>query len=133
LPILLHQRDCTAPQYWKNLQDSMATPVKEGYQPQATRRGHPLVRHRSHRSQSDRRDARAEGDLSVGRGIAGGLQHAAPDDARDGADGAGRLRGRALVGGNMDVYQWFLMISTHSQRHILQIREIKAHAAYPRS
>jgi hypothetical protein len=40
-------------------------------------------------------------------------------------------RGRALLGGNMDVYQWFLMISTHSQRHILQIREIKAHAAYP--
>jgi hypothetical protein len=23
------------------------------------------------------------------------------------------------------------MISTHSQRHILQIREIKAHAGYP--
>jgi hypothetical protein len=42
------------------------------------------------------------------------------------------LRGRMLVGGNMDVYQWFLMISTHSQRHILQIREIKAHASYPR-
>ena len=31
----------------------------------------------------------------------------------------------------MDVYQWALMISTHSQRHILQIREIKANAGYP--
>jgi hypothetical protein len=31
----------------------------------------------------------------------------------------------------MDVYQWFLMISTHSQRHILQIREIKADPKYP--
>jgi DinB superfamily len=41
------------------------------------------------------------------------------------------LRGHALIDGNMDVYQWFLMISTHSQRHILQIREIKAHAGYP--
>jgi DinB superfamily len=41
------------------------------------------------------------------------------------------MRGRGLKGGNMDVYQWFLMISTHSQRHILQIREIKAHASYP--
>jgi hypothetical protein len=29
------------------------------------------------------------------------------------------------------VYQWLLMISAHSQRHILQIREIKAHAKYP--
>ena len=40
-------------------------------------------------------------------------------------------RSRKLLEGNMDVYQWFLMISTHSQRHILQIREIKAHANYP--
>jgi hypothetical protein len=43
------------------------------------------------------------------------------------------LRGRMLKDGNMDVYQWFLMISAHAQRHILQIREIKAHAAFPRT
>lgn len=42
------------------------------------------------------------------------------------------LRSRKLLEGNMDVYQWFLMISTHSQRHILQIQEIKAHAGYPK-
>ena len=42
------------------------------------------------------------------------------------------LRTRKLLEGNMDVYQWFLMISSHSQRHILQIREIKAHAGYPK-
>ena len=42
------------------------------------------------------------------------------------------MRGRKLLEGNMSVYQWFLMISTHSQRHILQIREIKAHAGYPK-
>jgi hypothetical protein len=41
------------------------------------------------------------------------------------------LRSRRLLEGNMDIYQWFLMISTHSQRHILQIRAIKAHANYP--
>jgi hypothetical protein len=43
------------------------------------------------------------------------------------------LRSRMLLEGNMDVYQWFLMISTHSQRHILQIREIKAHQGYPKT
>jgi hypothetical protein len=43
------------------------------------------------------------------------------------------LRGRPLAGGNQDLYQWFLMISTHSQRHIMQIREIKAHPAYPKA
>ncbi len=42
------------------------------------------------------------------------------------------FRGRQLIDGNMDVYQWFLMISTHAQRHILQIREVKAAATYPR-
>jgi hypothetical protein len=41
------------------------------------------------------------------------------------------LRSRKLLEGNMDVYQWCLMISTHAQRHILQIREIKAHPNYP--
>jgi hypothetical protein len=42
------------------------------------------------------------------------------------------LRGRRLQGGNMQLYQWVLMISTHAQRHILQIREIKAQANYPK-
>ena len=42
------------------------------------------------------------------------------------------LRGHRLQGGNMQVYQWVLMISTHAQRHVLQIREIKAHAKYPK-
>jgi hypothetical protein len=43
------------------------------------------------------------------------------------------LRGRKLIDGNMDVYQWFLMISSHSQRHILQVREIKALASFPKT
>jgi hypothetical protein len=43
------------------------------------------------------------------------------------------LRSRRLLEGNMDVYQWFLMISSHSQRHILQIREIKAHPGYAKA
>ncbi len=32
---------------------------------------------------------------------------------------------------NRDVYLWMLMISAHSQRHILQIREIKHSAGFP--
>lgn len=41
-------------------------------------------------------------------------------------------RSRRLIDGSMDVYQWLLMISTHAQRHILQIREVKAHPGYPK-
>lgn len=42
------------------------------------------------------------------------------------------LRGRQFKGGQMDLYQWMLMISTHGQRHILQIREVKAHPSFPK-
>lgn len=42
------------------------------------------------------------------------------------------LRGTQLIDSQLDVYQWFLMISTHAQRHILQIREIKQNAAFPK-
>ena len=52
-------------------------------------------------------------------------------DARVGVPQEDDLRSRRLLEGNMDVYQWFLMISSHSQRHILQIREIKAHPKFP--
>ena len=42
------------------------------------------------------------------------------------------FRGRQFLTSSQDLYQWFLMISTHSQRHILQIREVKAHGAFPK-
>ena len=41
------------------------------------------------------------------------------------------LRGRLLKQSQMSVYQALLMISSHSQRHILQIREIKAAQEFP--
>jgi hypothetical protein len=42
------------------------------------------------------------------------------------------LRSRLVARQNCDGYQWALLISTHEQRHILQIREIKAHPKYPK-
>lgn len=41
------------------------------------------------------------------------------------------LRRKLVARQRSDAYQWALLISTHEQRHILQIREIKKHAAYP--
>jgi hypothetical protein len=41
------------------------------------------------------------------------------------------LRRRFVGRQNSDAYQWALLISTHEQRHILQVREIKSHATYP--
>ena len=42
------------------------------------------------------------------------------------------LRTRLVERQNCDAYQWALLISTHEQRHVLQIREIKAHPNYPK-
>lgn len=42
------------------------------------------------------------------------------------------LRRRFVERQNSDAYQWALLISTHEQRHILQVREIKAHPKYPK-
>jgi hypothetical protein len=41
------------------------------------------------------------------------------------------LRAHYVPRENSDAYQWLLLISTHAQRHILQIREVKASAGYP--
>jgi hypothetical protein len=42
------------------------------------------------------------------------------------------LRSHYVARQGSDAYQWALLISTHEQRHILQIREIKAHPKFPR-
>jgi hypothetical protein len=42
------------------------------------------------------------------------------------------LRGHAVQEWGVDAYQCLLEISTHTQRHILQIREIKADPGFPK-
>ena len=42
------------------------------------------------------------------------------------------LRGHIVERQGCDAYQWALLISTHEQRHILQIREIKADPKFPK-
>jgi len=42
------------------------------------------------------------------------------------------LRGHIVEREGCDAYQWLLLISTHGQRHILQIREIKSDPNFPK-
>ena len=42
------------------------------------------------------------------------------------------LRGHVVEREGCDAYQWLLLISTHDQRHILQIRETKADPKFPK-
>jgi len=43
------------------------------------------------------------------------------------------LRNRYVARQRCDAYQWALLISTHVQRHILQIREVKADPTFPKT
>jgi len=120
------------PQYWQNLRDSLAGPVVPNYKPEATDAGIMWYGiDRSHRAKT--------GDARVPHGKYADVKDSLADfrklraTMRDYAKTTNDdVRGRPLKDGNMDVYQWFLMISSHAQRHILQIREIKASAGFPK-
>jgi hypothetical protein len=120
------------PQYWADLEKSMKEPVKDGYKPQVT--DEQMLWYGI-----DRGNRQRTGDARVPDGRFSTAQDALASFRklrRTMLDMAERtqedLRGRPFMGGGQDVYQWFLMISTHSQRHILQIREIKADPKYPK-
>jgi len=119
------------PQYWQRVQDSMKQPAAEA-KPEATDAGilwYGIDRTNRAKTGEARvpkgRFRNVQESLAEFRKLRGTIRNYAATTQED-------PRSRILLEGNMDVYQWLLMISTHSQRHILQIREIKAHAAYPR-
>jgi hypothetical protein len=117
------------PQYWKQLQDSLKQPAI-GYKPEATDAAimwygiDRTNRSKTGEARVPQGKAPAKVSFESFRKLRDTMMQTAKTTQED-------LRGRKLIDGNMDVYQWFLMISSHSQRHILQIREIKAHAKYP--
>ena len=120
------------PQYWQQLQKSLERPAVQGYRPDATDADilwYGIDRSRRQKTGEARVPAGRFGDLKESLAAFRTLRATMLEHAK----GTGEdLRGRALVDGNMDVYQWYLMISSHAQRHILQIREIKESPGYPR-
>ena len=120
------------PQYWKNFQDSLAKPVQADFKPQATDQAMLWYG-------IDRTNRATTGEARVPRGtyatvtdslaafrkLRAEMLQLARTTEED-------LRGRQYLTASQDLYQWFLMISTHSQRHILQIREVKAHKDFPK-
>ena len=118
------------PQYWQQVQDSLKQPL--GYKSESTDAAilwYGIDRTNRQRTGEARvpkgKYASANESLADFRKLRATMTQFAKETQED-------VRGRQLQGGNMDVYQWLLMISTHSQRHILQIREVKAHAGYPK-
>ena len=117
------------PQYWTQLQDSLSQPV--GYKSESTDAAILWYG-------IDRTSRNTTGEARVPKGQFKSAEEALASFRKLRTTMVGfsketqeDLRGRQLKGGNMDIYQWLLMISTHSQRHIMQIREVKAHSGYP--
>jgi hypothetical protein len=119
------------PQYWKQLQESLQQPVKDE-KIEATDAAilwYGIDRTNRQRTGEARVPHGTFKDLAGSLGAFRKLRSEMMQVAKVSKDD---MRGRKLLEGNMSVYQWFLMISTHSQRHILQIREIKAHTGFPK-
>jgi hypothetical protein len=121
------------PQYWQQAQKSLQRPPVEGYKPKATDAGilwYGIDRSRRQKTGEARVPSGRYADVKDSLAAFRGLRATLLDYVKTTSDD---LRGRALVEGDMDVYQWLLMISSHGQRHVLQIREIKASPGYPRN
>jgi hypothetical protein len=119
------------PQYWQWLQDDMKLPgtLTRGADPDANFLWYGIDRTVRNKTSPAREPKgqltnAVEGLARFRKLRAAMLQYARTTDDD--------LRSHAIQKSKTDMYQWFLMISTHSQRHILQIQEIKADAAYPR-
>jgi DinB superfamily len=120
------------PQYWASFNESLARPVQTDFKPQAT--DVAMLWYGIDRTQrTTTGEARVPRDqfadmassLASFRKLRGEMMKTAKETQED-------LRARQYLTASQDLYQWFLMISTHAQRHIMQIREVKAHKNFPK-
>ena len=116
------------PIYWKDLQDATVSAGRAGMMNDAD-----VLWYGIDRTNRETALSKEEPTLKL-RDVGSGLadyrrQHARLlEYARTTRDD---LRRRFVARQNSDAYQWALLISTHDQRHILQIREIKSHPKFP--
>ncbi|HEX4913230.1 MAG TPA: DinB family protein [Vicinamibacterales bacterium] len=120
------------PQYWDQFNQSLAKPVQPDFKPQATDAA--MLWYGIDRTQrTTTGEARVPRDQfkdlasahASFKKLRAEMMKVAKETQED-------LRGRQFLTASQDLYQWFLMISTHSQRHIMQIREVKAHRDFPK-
>jgi len=120
------------PQYWDQFKQSLAKPANPEFKPQAT--DVAMLWYGIDRTQrTTTGEARVPRDqfpdlkasLASFKKLRGEMMKVAKESQED-------LRGRQFLTASQDLYQWFLMISSHSQRHIMQIREVKAHKNFPK-
>lgn len=119
------------PVYWKDLQDAVAAP------PQARASTSDDADILWYGIDRGNREKAIPGEVPKGavRTLAAALTAYRRDHARlveYARKTTDDLRAHSVPRQGSDAYQWLLLISTHEQRHVLQIREIKQHASFPR-
>jgi hypothetical protein len=119
------------PMYWTGLQKSMKEPPAK---PKRESTDADILWYGIDRTERQKTQAKEEPAArlkDVHEGLAGfrKLRATILDYARTTDED---LRGHLFTDWGVDAYQGLLGISTHAQRHILQIREIKAQASFPK-
>lgn len=118
------------PIYWQQLKDAVKAPASDK-KPAAT--DADVLWYGVDRTERQKTEARKEPksqiDLATGLEAFRKLHDEMLQYARTTSD---ELRGHLVEKEGTDAYQWLLEISAHAQRHILQIREIKADPGFPK-
>jgi hypothetical protein len=130
---VLEHLNIAEPIYWSELNEGLKQPLseKKSQVPDA-----PVLWYGIDRSQKDKTEARkvphsTSTDVGARLEAFRKLHAEMLDYVRSTNDD---LRGRLLTKEQgVDLYQWILEISAHTQRHILQIREVKASPGFPKS
>jgi uncharacterized damage-inducible protein DinB len=118
------------PQYWQWLEEGMKEPatLQRGQDPDENFLWYGIDRTNRNKTAAAREPKGQLTDAADGLAKFNKLRARMLEYARTTQD---ELRTHSVQKSKTDLYQWLLMISTHSQRHLLQIQEIKASSGFP--
>ena len=123
--------DLAEPEYWKTMQSAMAAPASRKVTPSTdlNRLWYGIDRTERSKTVPSETPKATYADVDAALKDFHALRATMLTYIRSSQDD---WRHHLIPEWDRDAYQWLLMISAHSQRHILQIREIKHTAGFPR-
>lgn len=129
--LVLDHLTVTDPIYWQDLQAALKTPLRSqaGYRDDAAILWYGIDRTAKGQAIAAEVPRGQLRDLATGLEALRKIHQQIVQYARTTNDD---LRGHVVEREQCDAYQWLLLISTHDQRHILQIREIKGDPKFPK-
>ncbi len=127
---VIEHLNISEPIYWRQFQEAMRRPAR-GRASSASDAGilwYGIDRTHKQKAIPSEDVQGPPRDLAAGLAAYAKLRRQMIEYARTTTDD---LRAHIVEREQCDAYQWLLLISTHAQRHILQIREIKADRKFP--